>query len=203
VLKTPAYNPHAAFCCAGCHAGFYRARCIVCEAPIVRKTEGQKVCRRPKCRSEFRRDRACFLPTRYMGSPAADISPGSALFTGLKVGLKADRAWRVVAGPDLPSINLRIPIVHAVADRRFPTGLFGEAGQPALFQHHSMPVNIVGGYPFAGAPALDLIQTAAESAVVVDIIAAAALIATTTPDLSIPPFLKRTVTRPAAEESVS
>ena len=70
-----------------------------------------------------------------------------------------------------------------------------------LVKRHSAPVNLVGGYRFPNAPAIDLSPIGRTMApVAAD---AAALIATIDDDLTIPDFLKRTVpaaSRPAATE---
>jgi hypothetical protein len=53
-LPKPVTNPREAFCARGCYNGFYLKRCVVCEGPIERKREDQKVCRKSKCRSAWR-----------------------------------------------------------------------------------------------------------------------------------------------------
>ena len=53
-LPGPVSNPREAFCTKGCHGSFYLKRCMVCEGPIERKREDQKVCRKAKCRSAWR-----------------------------------------------------------------------------------------------------------------------------------------------------
>jgi hypothetical protein len=63
-LRQPVDNPHHAFCARGCFESFYRSRCLVCEEPMRRKREsqklgsGHKVCEReyrkfPRVRSRF------------------------------------------------------------------------------------------------------------------------------------------------------
>ena len=42
-LPEPVANEREAFCARGCHSGFYRKRCLVCEAPMERRTERQLV----------------------------------------------------------------------------------------------------------------------------------------------------------------
>ena len=51
--KLPAQvsNPREAFCARGCHSGFYRRRCLVCEEPMERKTEQQPICGKCPCRN--------------------------------------------------------------------------------------------------------------------------------------------------------
>jgi hypothetical protein len=64
-LPAPAGNPREAFCARGCHASFYRHRCLVCEAAIDRRTEHQKFCRRPLCKSRFRASPVSFEWSGY------------------------------------------------------------------------------------------------------------------------------------------
>ena len=94
-LPNPAANPREAFCARGCHSGFYRSRGLVCEGPMVRKTEHQKVCRKSKCRNAFRAriDLGCYHPTGNVISPSKPAD-----FIGPKQPLKHDRPWRIVAG---------------------------------------------------------------------------------------------------------
>ena len=94
-LKAPVENPHHAFCSRGCHAGFYRSRCLVCEGAITRKTERQLFCRKPRCRSAFRGSESHY---RYPGSPSAGSPLKTSIKPGVKTPLKPDRAW----APDGP-----------------------------------------------------------------------------------------------------
>jgi hypothetical protein len=44
-LAQPVDNEHHGFCSPGCHAGFYRKHCLVCEQPIQQpKGEGYVTC---------------------------------------------------------------------------------------------------------------------------------------------------------------
>ena len=54
-LAEPTENLRRAFCARGCYRSFYRSRCRVCEAPIWRKNEQQKVCFGKECKAELRR----------------------------------------------------------------------------------------------------------------------------------------------------
>jgi hypothetical protein len=54
-LDEPTENLRRAFCARGCYRSFYRSRCRVCEAPIRRKNEQQKVCYGKECKAELRR----------------------------------------------------------------------------------------------------------------------------------------------------
>ena len=70
-LAEPTENLRRAFCARGCYRSFYRSRCRVCETPIRRKNEQQKVCGK-ECKAELRRfpqahswpeGRGSYLPT--------------------------------------------------------------------------------------------------------------------------------------------
>jgi hypothetical protein len=50
-LPPPVANEREAFCARGCHSSFYRKRCLICEAPMERKTEHQPVCGKRRCRN--------------------------------------------------------------------------------------------------------------------------------------------------------
>ena len=69
-LPAPVSNPREAFCTRGCHTAFYRSRCLVCEEPIERSRDDQKICRKANCRSAWRA-RTGF--GRYIASSAAKL----------------------------------------------------------------------------------------------------------------------------------
>ena len=96
-LKAPTDNLHRAFCCRGCYRQFYRVRCIVCEKDLPPGRSDRRFCRKPSCRSQYRRN-----PTLYDHSAGlADLSLKSPIKPGLKSGLGTDRTWRIIAGPAL------------------------------------------------------------------------------------------------------
>src|SRR5215510_6391640 len=73
-LKLPAAveNEHHAFCTPGCHASFYRSRCLVCEDPMRRKTEHQRFGSGHKtCQAEHRRFPHVFELPRRIPVPEA------------------------------------------------------------------------------------------------------------------------------------
>jgi hypothetical protein len=189
-LAAPTFNRLDAFCCRGCFAGFFRSRCVVCEQLFNRKNERQRTCRRPKCRSEFKRHRGLFGATGYPSGPVADIYPKNPIESGLKSGTEGDRPWRKIAGPDAAAINFRIRLDFELAARlrRTHAGVFARAGLPAVFQRDVPPLNVLGGYRFRDAPAINLKATVA---VTTFDPAAAALVAAIPADLSIPGFLRR------------
>jgi hypothetical protein len=94
-LPSPVTNLREAFCCRGCHSGFYRHRCLVCEGPLDRTRENQRVCRKAKCRSAWRA-RSEF--GRYIGPSDANKAPKILDSIGSKPALRADRPWRMAAG---------------------------------------------------------------------------------------------------------
>ena len=69
-LKRPVSNKREAFCARGCHTAFYRKRCLVCEGPIERNRDDQKICGRAMCRRAWRA-RTGF--GRYIASSAANL----------------------------------------------------------------------------------------------------------------------------------
>jgi hypothetical protein len=164
-LRQPTDHRLEAFCCEGCFESFYRSRCIVCERPIAQKTKPRRVCNRQKCRGQFRRHPEQFLSARYPGPGLSQISSGSAHFTGLKIGQKGGRPFRIVAGPTSPEINLRIridPELIARLDRTHAGYLENQkkakrrAARQALIKRKRPPVNVLGGFKFPGAPTIDL-----------------------------------------------
>jgi hypothetical protein len=192
-LAAPAFDRLSAFCCAACCDAFFKTRCVVCEASITRKTHGQRLCRRAKCRSEFRRHRERFSTARAgtsKNAPAADISEKTSAKSAAKTAITRDRVWRVVAGPDLSEANLITPLDPEFAARldrqraEFTKRAKHEAAPPVLIGPHDPPVNIVGGYRFPGAPAIDLSPVSATASY-----PAPALEDRT--DLEIPVFLRR------------
>jgi len=89
-LPLPVENEHHAFCTRGCHTGFYRSRCRVCERPLAadpmtgakRCADGhRKYCGR-KCASVARAN-----PPDLPGTTPRKFDSRSAHFTGLKIGL--------------------------------------------------------------------------------------------------------------------
>jgi hypothetical protein len=62
-LTAPVDNEHHAFCTSGCHAIFYRHRCLVCEDAMRRKSERQRFGSGHKiCQNEYQRFPHVFDP---------------------------------------------------------------------------------------------------------------------------------------------
>ena len=120
-LPAPIGNLHRAFCTRGCYTSFYLKRCLVCEneKPAGR---ARLLCRRPRCSSEYARDRS-FFTFGYPGSGIATNSSKSAHFTGLKTG-GLGRPWRVVAGE---IAVLRAAVVPDGPDCQWKGGAFERA----------------------------------------------------------------------------
>jgi hypothetical protein len=98
-LPKPVSNPREAFCARGCHNAFYRKRCLVCEGPIERTREDQKICRKAKCRSAWRA-RTGF--GRYVAPSGAKLPSKNRVNKEAKGAPKLDPrsiSWLVVAGP--------------------------------------------------------------------------------------------------------
>lgn len=63
-LPEPTANLRSAFCTKGCHAQFYRNRCLVCENELPPGRSDRKLCRRPKCRRQYRQNKMLFEPPK-------------------------------------------------------------------------------------------------------------------------------------------
>jgi hypothetical protein len=111
---------------------------------------------------------------------------------GIKSATDA-RPWRVIAGPELSERSLHsaaLPLEARYADYldrlndEPPKRHFAELGKKAIFQRHTPPLNMLGGYKFLGAPKVDL-QPAQPR------VSESVARATIPDDFSIPEFLKR------------
>jgi hypothetical protein len=162
-LPRPTDNRDRAFCCAGCHASYFKNRCAVCEAKLPVGPSNREICRRPECRARLRK-----YPQTYRWSKTGERPPRSARKTGFKIGTKSGRAYCKVAGPDLTETSFRLatlPLDPELVSRldRAHAGFVESrkkakraAARKALIKRHHPPVNIVGGYKFSDAPAVDL-----------------------------------------------
>jgi hypothetical protein len=97
-FKTPVSNPREAFCTRGCHSGFYRKRCLVCEGEMVRRSENQRICGKRRCRNALSHADSLNLG-RYALSPVDPIE--KSIKSGIKSGDTGDRPWLIVAGPTI------------------------------------------------------------------------------------------------------
>jgi hypothetical protein len=173
-LPAPVSNPREAFCARGCHSSFYRKRCLVCEAKMERKTEHQLVCGKRKCRNALQAGQSL---GRYHAARTVVSTPKNAANTGIKSPVADGRGWRIVAGPPLTPSQLHCATVPDGPDLGLdglPTweggsfqriearnkamlrAHFREKAAECLIQPHHPPVNVLGGYKFPDAPAVDL-----------------------------------------------
>jgi hypothetical protein len=175
-LKEPTDSLPNAFWTRGCLTSFYRTRCLVCERPTdgplpdgsarSARTERRRLCGRRQCAADFRRDRAHFLGRWHIPSDSTNA---------LKTSVKPASFWRVVAGPPLSPVSLRLATLplspHLAAEqdrqqqqyedhhrklRRAARRAARLAEAQAAIQRHHPPVNILGGYKWPDAPIIDL-----------------------------------------------
>src|SRR6516165_7937028 len=99
-LPSPASDPRKAFCTRGCHSSFYLKRCVVCEGEMMRKAGNQLVCGKRRCRNALQNQNGL---GRYPASSDAKLASKTLDFIDPKQANKPDRAWRIVAGPELSS----------------------------------------------------------------------------------------------------
>jgi hypothetical protein len=168
-LATPTPNKHHAFCGEGCHEGFYDKRCRVCESTLPRQERaGRKLCRKSDCKPEYYRNRSIY---DFVGSDTglkllAKETPNpralNSVFRGHPVGQKRPA---VVAGPKLSEFALQAAGLQL--DPHYAEHLRRENVEPlrrhlvelakkATFQRKTAPLNVIGGYRFPNAPAVDL-----------------------------------------------
>jgi hypothetical protein len=171
-LPVPVTNPREAFCTRGCHTSFYRRRCLVCEKPIERTTPNRKICKRSKCRNALATGSGF---GRFFAKPTHDsqnleLTQETAAAQPVLSATSA-LGWRQIAGPLLTPDQLRAATVPdgpngqwkggeferiEVKNRAMLKAHFAKQAKECLIQPHHPPVNIVGGYRFPAAPAVDL-----------------------------------------------
>jgi hypothetical protein len=181
-LKISTDNSRDAFCCRSCERRYYGFHCRVCEAAIPQGTSRRRVCARSKCRYQFKRHPERYFGLRYPSARIAHNARANPIKIGVKIDGKSGRALRIVAGPEVPDVNLRILPVPAPKANRTWQKAERRATRKALIQYATPPVNIIGGYRFSGAPATDPCPASA---------APAALVIPIGDGLEIPLFLKR------------
>ena len=174
-LPAPVANAREAFCTRGCHSGFYRTRCLVCEAKMERRTEHQLICGKRKCRNALQARQSL---GRYHASSAVVDPLKTSIKPDIKSGVATDRPWRIVAGQELTAEQLHCATIADGPNGEWKGGEyqriearnrallrehFRRLGAKAQIQRHYAPVNVLGGYRFPDAPEIDLspIATAA------------------------------------------
>jgi hypothetical protein len=160
-LPTPVANPREAFCTKGCRSSFYRKRCVICEGEMARKTGNQLVCGKRRCRNALQAQKAL---GRYLPSSDAKLASKTLDFIDSKVPPKPDLPWRFVAGPELSPSALHCATVGAGetveainrTNGRHWREYNAAAEARCSIKRNDVPVNVVGGYKFTGAPVVDL-----------------------------------------------
>jgi hypothetical protein len=157
-LPAPVANEREAFCTKGCHGSVCRRRCLVCERPLERKREDQKICKKTKCRRAWRAGSGFGC---YAISSNAKLASKSADFIGSPEAPGADPRWQPIAGPSLSAIELCFATVGGkdvveAANWTNRKHWREVAEKRVLIERSDPPVNILGGYKFPGAPAVDL-----------------------------------------------
>lgn len=170
-LKEPTDNPRNAFCCRGCWEQYHHHRCVVCEQKLERKAGNQRMCGRRKCRAEIRQFPAVYAPFEGHKLPPIGKRKADArnpIKSGLKTGSKGDRPRRLVAGPPSSPTSFRLatlPLDPELAARlarhhadyvEYRRKAKRRAQLKAIIKRHHSPVDVLGGYRFPGAPAIDL-----------------------------------------------
>ena len=162
-LPSPASDPRKAFCTRGCHSSFYLKRCVVCEGEMVRKAGNQLVCGKRRCRNALQNQNGL---GRYPASSDAKLASKTLDFIDPKQANKPDRAWRIVAGPELSSSAFHCATVGAAeaieainrTNARHWREYNAKAEEGCLIKRHDPPVvsvprqrtpanNRTGSYP--------------------------------------------------------
>ena len=157
-LAAPVENIRLAFCTRTCHSVFYRQRCMACEQPMERKNVSQRLCGRRKCRAEFEALKQHAILGRYWDSPEGKADARKPINTGTFSPVSSGPRWRQLAGPAMTAEQLRLATVGAAdvlrsnrtANRRLrnPTTLIGPG---------DAPLNLIGGYRFPNAKAVEVV----------------------------------------------
>jgi hypothetical protein len=155
-LKAPVENHHHA-CTPGCHASFYRSRCLVCENVIRRKNEQQKLgSGHGRCRADYDRFRHVYdYPSHHTSKARGPLK--NPIKPGVKTGDVTARPWRQIAGSEMSARTFALatlPLDPATADRadRANAKAWADA---AVIELKDAPINLLGGHRFATAPKLD------------------------------------------------
>jgi hypothetical protein len=167
-LPAPVAKAREAFCTRGCHCGFYRTRCLVCEAKMERRTESQLICGKRRCRNAL----SGSLDLGRYHAPRSVVTPlENPIKPGVKSGVATDRPWHIVAGPELTAEQLHCASIAngpncewkggeyqriEARNRALLREHFRRLGAKAQIQRHHAPVNVLGGYRFPDAPEIDL-----------------------------------------------
>jgi hypothetical protein len=188
-LPDPVENTREAFCCRGCYRQFYRSRCLMCDRPMERKTGNQRLCGRRKCKNAFRASGwfgRYFEGSRGVGRADVILDARNPIKPGISLPLEPAIRWRIW-GPKLTDQQIHLATLGWKPDRRKPG--------------RSIPVNIIGGYRFPGAPAIKLAPIPLEHDLptpALPLVPSVPLVPADDADpLAIPAFLRRPIAEPA------
>ena len=170
-LAAPVEDDRKAFCSTGCHAGFYRSHCIVCDRGLPAGPANRKTCHRAACRNEFRRTPDSFgfftpaLRPRYPRSQTVERPQKRSVKSRAILPPESDRppTWVVVAGPAysptefrLATLPLDVETIARLKRANDPARIRRQLGQAGpIFGPDTPPLNVVGGHKFPGAPRLE------------------------------------------------
>lgn len=110
-LDQPTSNDRSAFCCRGCFRMFYDKRCLVCEAPMERKSANQQICGKRKCRNHLGAMKGYHGMGKFLGGTNSLPGGRQTLTDPIKQGVSARTEWRLVAGPSLTAAEFRCATV--------------------------------------------------------------------------------------------
>ena len=116
----------------------------MCEATMERKTGNQRLCGRRKCKNAFRTSGwlgRYFSQKRPGGRKDVILDARNPIKPGISLPLEPTIRWRIW-GPKLTDQQIHLATLGWKPERRKPG--------------KSIPVNIIGGYRFPGAPAIKL-----------------------------------------------
>jgi hypothetical protein len=116
----------------------------MCEAAMDRKTGNQRLCGRRKCKNAFRTSSwlgRYFEGKRGVGRAAVILDARNPIKPGISLPLEPTIRWRLW-GPKLTDQQIHLATLGWKPERRKPG--------------KSIPVNIIGGYRFTGAPVIKL-----------------------------------------------
>ena len=187
-LSDPVENPREAFCCRGCYRQFYRSRCLMCERTMERKTGNQRLCGRRKCKNAFRASDwlgRYFEGSRGVGRADVILDARNPIKPGTSSPLEPGIRWHLW-GPKLTDQQIHLATLGWKPERRKPG--------------KSIPVNIIGGYRFPGAPAIKLRAIELEPepiAPALPVVPSVPLVPDDADPLAIPAFLMRPIAEAA------
>jgi hypothetical protein len=93
-LDEPVDSDRRAFCKRGCHATFYRHRCVVCEKSITRRTETQRLCGSGNCAYAHKQNPEAYAFQGSTMAPAPRSGSETPIKWAFKSGVYTGRGWR-------------------------------------------------------------------------------------------------------------